>query len=64
MKLTMVTEWNENICNTSSRLPEKKLRIQSCISQTQEYCFNLLGSIPTPVEIMEHIIEFDIEEVG
>ena len=64
MKLTMVTEWNGNICTTSSRLPDKKLRMQSCISQTQEYCFNLSGIIPTPTEIMEHMVEFSIDEVG
>lgn len=64
MKLTMVTEWYGNYCNASSRLPEKKERIQSCISQTQEYCFNLLGTIPTPAEIMEHMVEFSIDEVG
>ena len=64
MKLTMVTEWNGNVCNASSRLPEKKARIQSCISQTQEFCYNFLCTIPTPAEIMEHMVEFSIDEVG
>ena len=63
MKLTMVTEWNGNACIATSRLNDNKLRIQSCIFQTQEYCFNVCGFIPTPQTIMEHMVEFSIDEI-
>lgn len=64
MKLTMVTEWYDNKCTVSSRLPDNTMRVQSCISQTQEWCFNLYGLIPTPVEILKHMIDFTIDELG
>lgn len=65
MKVTIVTEWDGNVCNATSRLNDKNLRMQSCISQTQEYCYNLCGFVPTPQEIVEHMVEFSIDdEVG
>lgn len=63
MKLTITTEWDGNICYASSRLNDKKLRVQSCILQTQEYVFDLRGFIPTPQTIMEHMVEFSIDEI-
>ena len=63
MKLTMITEWNDEQFNVSSRLPEKHMRVQSCILQTQEYCYNRFGIIPTPAEILKHMVKFSIDEV-
>lgn len=64
MKLTITTSWNGNYCIASSSLPEKRERIQSCISQIQEYVYNLMRIVPNANQILENMISFEIDEVG
>lgn len=63
MKLTIVTVWCGGKFYAISYLNDQKLRITSCICQTQEWVFNKCGFIPTSQTILEHMVEFNIDEI-
>ena len=63
MKLIITTVWNGTFCTVESTLPDKHDRMQSCVSQTQEFVFNLMSVVPTPAQILEHMEEFRIDDI-